>query len=101
MTEDIMYLGQMSNSDNLYFNKKIRLLISNYFTKYYRIAAEPLQNCHGHVVLDFILGYLTVSNVNMAPTQKREMRFVMLNSIGESIVKYKASKMLAVNIIFI
>ena len=97
---DITYLGQMINSDNLYFNKKI-IFISNFLTKYYRIAAEALQNCHGHVVLDFLLGYLTVSNVNMAPTQKKEMLFVMLNSIGESIVKYKACKMLAVNTIFI
>ena len=52
-------------------------------SKYYHIAAEALQNCHGHIVLDFLLGYLTVSNVNLVPTQKKEMLFVMLNSIGE------------------
>ena len=86
--KDIGYPTQSNTYDNLYFKNKIRLLINNYFTKYYHITAEAIQNCHGHIVLEFILGYLTVSNVKLVPTQKKEMLFVVLNSIGELIVNY-------------
>ena len=47
-----MYLEQTITSDSLYFYKKIRLFISNYMSKYYHIATEALQNCHGHIVFE-------------------------------------------------
>ena len=46
-----------------------------------------MQNCHGRTVLDFLMDYWTISKSmnKLGPTGKRQMLYLVLNSMGEYI----------------
>ena len=46
-----------------------------------------MQNCHGRTVLDFLMDYWTLSKSmhKLGPTGKRQMFYLVLNSMGEYI----------------
>ena len=46
-----------------------------------------MQNCHGQTVIDFLMDYWTISKSmhKLGPTGKRQMFYLVLNSMGEYI----------------
>ena len=50
-------------------------------------TATAMQNCHGRTVLDFLMDYWTISQSmhKLGPTGKRQMFYLVLNSMGEYI----------------
>ena len=51
------------------------------------LTATAMQNCHGRTVLDFLMDYWTISKSmhKLGPTGKRQMFYLVLNSMGEYI----------------
>ena len=77
------------NTDIYFSPPKHLQLIGVQYKSYWNIffTATAMQNCHGWTVLDFLMDYWTISKSmhKLGPTGKREMFYLVLNSMGEYI----------------